>query len=155
MIDTSTNKTTRTVETTAFADIRQPPVPETILLVEDEVFVRKVAADVLESAGYRVLIARNSAEALALFRARSELVDLLLSDIVMPGMSGSELAAEFQNLCPSVRILLMSGHGGQLVSSDPLFRGENYLAKPFSVRMLLKSVRHALDSRPGKLRRAL
>ena len=80
--------------------------PETILLVEDEGFVRKVAAEVLESAGYKLVIARSSAEALEAYRRLSAPVDLLLADVVMPGMSGRDLAAEFERLCPSTRILI-------------------------------------------------
>src|SRR5271169_5407250 len=62
--------------------------PETILLVEDEGFVRKVTAEVLESAGYKVVIAGNAGEALEVYRRLSGPVDLLLADVVMPGMSG-------------------------------------------------------------------
>jgi CheY-like chemotaxis protein len=122
--------------------------PETILLVEDEGFVRKVTAEVLESAGYKVVIAHSSADALDAYRRLSLPVDLLLADIVMPGMSGRDLAAEFESLCPRARVLLMSGYAGQLASclSSPF--GKTYLAKPFSARMLLMKVREVLDTNP-------
>ena len=122
--------------------------PETILLVEDEGFVRNVAAEVLESAGYKLVIARSGTEALDGYRRLSKPVDLLLADVVMPGMSGCDLAAEFESLCPRTRVLLMSGHTGQLARCHGSAYGMTYLAKPFSVRMLLKRVREALDTNP-------
>lgn len=123
--------------------------PETILLVEDEGFVRKVAAEVLESAGYKLVIARSSAEALGAYRQLSNPVDLLLADIVMPGMSGRELAAEFEGLCPRMRVLLMSGYAGQLAWCQVSPYDKPYLAKPFSVQTLLKRVREILDTNPA------
>ena len=121
---------------------------ETILLVEDEGFVRNVAAEVLESAGYKLVIARSGAEALDSYRQLSNPADLLLADVVMPGMSGYDLAAEFESLCPRTRVLLMSGHAGQLARCKGSACGMTYLAKPFSVRMLLKRVRKVLDTNP-------
>ena len=117
------------------------------VVVEDDAFVRKVTADVLESAGYRLLIARNAAEALAAYRRRPEPVDLLLSDVVMPGMIGPELAIELQSFCPGARLLLMSGYAEQIVRCD-LSRPKQCLAKPFSTAMLLKRVREVLDTNP-------
>jgi two-component system cell cycle sensor histidine kinase/response regulator CckA len=122
-------------------------VAETILLVEDEAFVRKVAAEVLRSAGYRLVIARSAAEALEAYRKCSEPVDLLLADIVMPGMSGRELATEFNRLNPRTRVLLMSGYGQQLAGAELSPHGQ-YLAKPFSTHLLLSRVREALDAAP-------
>jgi CheY-like chemotaxis protein len=122
--------------------------PETILLVEDEGFVRKVTAEVLESAGYKVVIARSGAEALEACHRLSKPVDLLLADIVMPGMSGRDLATEFESLCPLARVLLMSGYAGQLARCQVSSYGKTYLAKPFSAQMLLKRVREILDSDP-------
>jgi two-component system cell cycle sensor histidine kinase/response regulator CckA len=115
--------------------------PETILLVEDEEFVRKATAEVLESAGYRLVVAENAAEALEVCRTCLRPVDLLLTDVVMPGMSGRDLAAEFASVCPRARILLMTGHEHQLA-------GKEHLAKPFSIRTLLNRVREALDTNP-------
>lgn len=118
---------------------------ETILLVEDEVFVRKAAAEVLESAGYRLLIAGNSAEALEVCRESAETVDLLLADVVMPGMSGHELAAKFERLYPRPRVLLMSGYAERLPRRGSSVSGNEYLAKPFSTQTLLRKVREMLD----------
>ena len=122
--------------------------PETILLVEDEGFVRKVTADVLESAGYKLVIAGSAAEALEAHRRLSTPIHLLLADVVMPGMSGCELAAEFQSLRPRIRVLLMSGYTVQLAWCHLSPYAKTYLAKPFSVHVLLRKVREVLDANP-------
>jgi CheY-like chemotaxis protein len=119
-------------------------VPETILLVEDEAFVRKVTAEVLESAGYRLVIAGDAGEALA-YRGHLAPVDLLLADVIMPGMSGCELAAELTSVYPSTRVLLMSGYTGQLIDRELPSCGWERLAKPFSIHTLLSRVREVLD----------
>lgn len=121
---------------------------ETILLVEDEAFVRNVTAEILELAGYRLVIARSAAEALALHPKSSEPVDLLLADVVMPGMSGRELAAEFEGLYPRTLVLLMSGYAEQLTMCELSPSRATYLAKPFSRQALLRKVRAVLDTSP-------
>lgn len=118
---------------------------ETILLVEDQEFVRKVTAETLELAGYRLVIAGSAAEALARYPGGGESVDLLLADVVMPGMSGRELAAEFEGLYPRTRVLLMSGYAEQLTMCELSLYRATYLAKPFSGQALLKKVRAVLD----------
>jgi CheY-like chemotaxis protein len=132
----------------AVAEAGQWGGPETILLVEDEAFVRKVTAEVLESAGYRLVMARGAAEAREAYRRGSDPVDLLLADVVMLGMSGRELAAEFANSHPRARILLMSGYSEQLALCELSPYGKPYLAKPFSMRLLLRRVREVLDTNP-------
>lgn len=117
---------------------------ETILLVEDEVFVRTVTAEVLKSAGYTVLTAGSAAEALHACR-KWQPVDLLLADIVMPGMSGCKLASEFEGLHPLGRVLLMSGYAAQLAKCESSPYRQTYLAKPFTATTLVKKVREALD----------
>ncbi len=124
---------------------------EIILLVEDEAFVRNVTAEILELAGYRLVIAKSAAEALELYGKCSEPVDLLLADVVMPGMSGRELAAEFEGSCPRTRVLLMSGYTEQLnLRESSLYRAK-YLAKPFSRQALLRKVHDVLDTSPDDL----
>jgi len=121
---------------------------ETILLVEDQVFVRKATGEVLESAGYRVVLAGSAAQARTVYRQSLAVVDLLLTDIVMPGTSGCDLAAEFAVLCPKIRLLLMSGYIEQLSSYELGPYRKQYLTKPFSVPTLLRRVREVLDSSP-------
>ena len=81
----------------------------TILLVEDEAFVREVTADILESAGYRVLKACSAAEALRVFRRYRRIVQLLLTDVVLPGQNGLDLANDLRATCPNLRTLFISG----------------------------------------------
>jgi CheY-like chemotaxis protein len=132
----------------AFAEASSWGGPETILLVEDEAFVRKVAAEILESAGYRLVIARSAAEALETYHECSKPVDLLLADVVMPGMSGRELATEFESSYPRTRVLLMSGYAEQLALCELSPYRKTYLAKPFSMPTLLRRVREVLDANP-------
>jgi two-component system cell cycle sensor histidine kinase/response regulator CckA len=133
-------------ESMAFADAGWCRGPETILLVEDEAFVRKATAEALESAGYRLVIAGSAGEALEAYQQSFRPVDLLLTDVVMPGKSGSELATEFELLCPRARVLLMSGHEERLSGSALKREGRKCLAKPFSVGVLLARVREVLDT---------
>jgi two-component system, cell cycle sensor histidine kinase and response regulator CckA len=119
---------------------------ETILLVEDEAFVREVTAEILESAGYRLMIARRASEALELYHKCSEPVDLLLADVVLPGMSGRELAKEFESTYPRPRVLLMSGYAEQLTLCESSHFGKPSLAKPFTRHALLRKVRTVLDT---------
>jgi|SRR5271170_4746204 len=117
-------------------------VGKTILLVEAEAFVRKATAEVLESAGYGVVAARSPIEALAACRRCSQVIDLLLSDVEMFGMSGSELTAELNVLCPRAQVLLMNGSKDDLAVSQ--LSCKTYLGKPFSVPVLLRKVQEAL-----------
>ena len=143
-----------TVKNTAFVEAAQWSGPETILLVEDEAFVRTATAEVLESAGYRLVIARNAAEALAAYRRCFWPVDLVLCDIVMPGMSGRELATALENFYSRARVLLMSGHAEQLAWCGSSACGKQFLAKPFSIPVLLRRVREVLDKPVGSGERA-
>jgi two-component system cell cycle sensor histidine kinase/response regulator CckA len=130
----------------AFAETGRRGGPEAILLVEDEAFVREVTAEALKSAGYRLVVARSAAEALQAYRVCATSVELLLADVVMPGMSGRELAMEFRSLNPRTRVLLMSGYAPQLALWELSPFSEKYMAKPFSMRMLLRMVRSVLDT---------
>ncbi len=132
----------------AFATVAPWGGLESILLVEDEPFVSKVTAEVLESAGYSVLIAGSGAEAKTACKGFSRPIDLLLADIVMPGMSGQELAAEFHGWCPQGRVLLISGYADRLAGCELSVYGRSYLAKPFSMESLLKRVREVLNTTP-------
>ena len=131
-----------------------PPAPgarakrggETILLVEDDDDVRDFVQFVLTQAGYRVLTAADGERGLALLAAHAGEVHLLLSDIVMPEMSGSEVAARAQALRPSVKVLHMSGYpGGRLMDHAGLPPDATFLQKPFSVETLTQAVRALLD----------
>ncbi len=118
---------------------------ETVLLVEDESLVRRAIQEALQSAGYRVITAENAACALDAYHECSVPVDLLLSDVVMPEISGHALAQSLFALCPHIRIMLMSGYIDQLSPRELSPFRKEYLAKPFSSSTLLKKIREALD----------
>lgn len=134
----------KTITGAAFANAADWSGPETILLVEDEAFVRTATTEVLESAGYRLVVAGSAAEALVAYHSCSWPVDLLLADIVMPGMDGRELATELENFHPRARVLLMSGYAEQLAGCALFPNGDECLVKPFSVHTLLSGVRKVL-----------
>jgi PAS domain S-box-containing protein len=117
-----------------------PPASATVLLVEDEQAVRKLSRRILKSAGYRCLDASDADEALALYRLHGDAVDLLLTDVVMPGMSGSELAQRIGAGRDGPPVLFMSGYPGD-TTLRPL------LEKPFERDELLAGVRDALAAR--------
>jgi two-component system, cell cycle sensor histidine kinase and response regulator CckA len=121
---------------------------ETILLVEDDSAVRSVTARVLRAAGYRVIDAENGAKALTRFRNGSGPVDLVLTDLVMPGISGHELAQELQAEAPGMKFLFTSGHTADaLVRRKVDERHLHFVGKPFTAAELTRSVRKALDGR--------
>lgn len=111
----------------------------TVLLVEDEAFVRKAGAEILEAAGYSVMVASNAEEAIATCRHSSLPIDLLLTDLIMPGMSGHELASEFTKLFPDSSVLLMTAYAEKIFGEHPTNRSI-YLAKPFSANILLQKL---------------
>jgi CheY-like chemotaxis protein len=140
----------------AEADVRRTPIPaaahgtETILLVEDEEQVRLVALNILRRRGYKVIVARDPAEALLLCETHVEPIDLLLTDVVMPQMSGPELAERLADTRPTMKILCMSGYtDDSVVRHGVLKSGMVYLQKPFTPASLTKKVRETLDGVAG------
>jgi len=114
---------------------------ETILLVEDEPAVRQLFATALTRAGYRVYEARNGEEAVKLFDAHGESIDLLLTDMRMPYMGGAELAHHLRERNKALKLICISGYAG----SAELDVSTDFLAKPFSREEMLKKVRDVLD----------
>lgn len=123
-----------------------PKGTATILLTEDEQDVREVAREFLESGGYTVMEARDGEEALGLVQKHEGAINLLVTDMVMPGMTGRELAARLKEQRPGLRILYMSGYSEQAASeslqSDPSMR---LLTKPFSRLAILRAVHELLN----------
>jgi signal transduction histidine kinase len=123
-----------------------PGGTETILLVDDEPSVRNIARIMLEAAGYVVMDAPGGEEALSIAAARWVAVSLLVTDVVMPRMSGKELARRLQEMSPAVRVLYVSGYTADVISNHGILdTGVDYLQKPFSSYELLNKVREILD----------
>jgi DNA-binding NtrC family response regulator len=120
---------------------------ETILFVEDQSFVREVTAKILLSAGYNVLVAKSATEASRAYELASGAVELLLTDVILPGENGRELAREFRRQNPLLCVLLISGYAEQMVKSETESEFGGCLPKPFSIRTLLQRVREVLDTR--------
>jgi PAS domain S-box-containing protein len=119
---------------------------ETVLLVEDHDQVLRLAKAVLERLGYRVLEARSGGQALEILAAGEGDLDLLLTDVVMPGMSGPELATKAKEIRPGLKVLFMSGYPGDMVSQRGVMEDRQaLLSKPFSAEDLAARVRHTLD----------
>jgi PAS domain S-box-containing protein len=118
---------------------------ETVLVVEDQDGLRDLIAEMLEDAGYDVLTACDGQAALSTSQAASRPIDLLVTDVVMPGMSGIELARRLRDACPRLRVLLMSGYASGVVDArgEP-WSGPSVLEKPFTRTALLERVRQAL-----------
>jgi CheY-like chemotaxis protein len=122
------------------------PGNETILIVEDQDAVREIAASVLEKAGYLVMKAEDGSEALRKARAHRGRIDLLLSDVVMPEMSGPEVAERLLRRHPAMKVLFMSGYAGSVVDRFKLEEaGHNVLQKPFTAHDLSRRIREMLD----------
>ena len=122
-------------------DASTPGGFETILLVEDDAAVREIVVEFLRSAAYYVLEARDANDALAIVRRESRPVDLLVSDIVLPGQNGPALACTLRNFAPQMRTLFISGYPSDSIGGTG---SPSFLAKPFSRAALLQAVRRAL-----------
>ncbi len=122
---------------------------ETIMVVEDTPGVRELASRVLQRRGYRILQAESGEQAIqraALFEAK---IDLLLTDVVMPGINGRELYRRLGAERPALRVLYMSGYSNEVIAlHGVLEQGVAYLQKPFSVEKLARKVREVLDEPP-------
>jgi len=117
----------------------------TILLVEDELSVRRLVSQMLMLTGYSVLEAANGPEALQLMEKQPVEIDLLLTDVVMPFMNGGELAERLARIYPRMRVLFTSGYMDDVVVQKVVALGAQFLPKPFSPAILVKKVREVLE----------
>ena len=139
-------------EEKSLADWEPEAVPvgtETVLLVEDEASVRMLSRQALAALGYTVLDAAHGVEAMSRLKAHGQKIHLLISDMVMPGMGGSQLVEQVRALHPEIQVLLISGYSGEalLRHGGPL-PGANFLQKPFTTTTLAIRVREILDGHP-------
>jgi two-component system cell cycle sensor histidine kinase/response regulator CckA len=122
---------------------------ETVLLVEDEDALRRAEAEFLTLRGYTVLEARDGLDALSVTKNHGSTIHLAITDVVMPHMSGGELANELDTLRPETRVLFVSGYAGQTVLDHKVVDVENnFLQKPFTLTQLASKVRMILDHTP-------
>jgi two-component system cell cycle sensor histidine kinase/response regulator CckA len=134
-----------------------PSGSETLLLVEDEAFVRELVREFLQSSGYTVIEASSAEEALEIVgNPETPPIDLLVTDVVLPGLNGARLAEQLKAKMPRLEALYISGYPG-----DSMFRGElfdpgpAFLAKPFTRHVLMRKVREILNARPPVAARVL
>ncbi|HEX4995632.1 MAG TPA: response regulator [Methylomirabilota bacterium] len=121
---------------------------ETILVVDDEAQVRTLARDILLGAGYRVLEAEDGEQALRVAEDHPGAIHVLLTDIMMPGINGKELADRFLAARPDAKAIFMSGRAAEVISdAGVLIPVDAFLAKPFTVERLLNKVRERLEYR--------
>lgn len=132
----------------AFAGDSQAAKTPVILLVEDESIVREVTREVLEHAGYQVLESPGPDEALRLAREHQGEIGLLLTDVVMPGMNGADLAQRLQSRRPDLITVFMSGYAEDVVVRQMKQRAALHIQKPFTVDVLLSRIAEALGKHP-------
>jgi CheY-like chemotaxis protein len=118
-----------------------------VLLVEDEPGVRLLAETVLRKLGYKVLVADCGEAALEIWREKQGSIDILLTDVIMPQMSGGDLAHKLRKMNPRLKILFMSGYTDDMIASHGVLAGETQLLqKPFTAEALGRRLRGVLDA---------
>jgi CheY-like chemotaxis protein len=127
-------------------DGREHMGSETILLTEDEAIVRTLVREILVDGGYNVIEADSAAAALSICDTYEDRIDLLLTDVVMPKMGGSELSAKVTEILPNIRVLFMSGYTDDSIADLGVLKSNtSFIEKPFSPESLCRKVREALE----------
>jgi PAS domain S-box-containing protein len=152
----STGQTLSAAVATAAEPHAVEPGTETILLVEDEANLRYLARQYLEKQGYKVIEAADGAVAMQIAVAHEGVIHLLLTDVIMPGMNGRELAQRISEIRPNVKILYMSGYTENVVGHNGMLdAGVRLLQKPFNLRDLKFRVREVLETIPASQEAAM
>jgi CheY-like chemotaxis protein len=119
---------------------------ETVLLVEDEEMVRKLASELLEESGYVVMSAGGGEEAINFANQHKDRIDLLITDVVMPKISGKEVAAQLKKIHPETKVLFMSGYTDEAIVHHGIVDSDiAFIQKPFSQNALAQKIREVLD----------
>ena len=120
--------------------------PKTVLIVEDDMAVRKAVRFILHKCGYRVLEAGDDVEAMDVFQGHGSMVDLLLTDVLLPGLSGLELAGKLREEQPELKVLYVSGYSQRaVVDQEVSHKGSDFLRKPFSLDELQIKVQEMME----------
>jgi two-component system, cell cycle sensor histidine kinase and response regulator CckA len=120
---------------------------ETVLLVEDEASLREILREVLDANGYTVLVGRDGADALQLAVAHAGPIQLMVTDVIMPGVTGPKIAELLAPTRPEMKVLFISGYSDESVTRHGLVGpGRAFLSKPFGPELLLRRVRESLDA---------
>jgi two-component system cell cycle sensor histidine kinase/response regulator CckA len=128
------------------AHIAEKTRRETILVAEDDAGVRALVVQVLRDAGYDVIDSTTAEEAQRVVRDPTRTIDLLITDVLMPGVSGPDLAQELSTHHGQAKVLYVSGFTGSHLVEHKLTGSQRFLAKPFTVEQLLANVRAAIES---------
>ena len=119
---------------------------ETVLLVEDEKMVRELAERILTEFGYKVLVAENGEVAKQIFEQQKEKIQIVVTDIIMPGISGRDLAAHIKKENPDIKLLYISGYSDEaILHHNKIDNGSEFLQKPFTAQKFVRRVRQILD----------
>jgi len=132
---------------TELFECREVRGSETVLVVEDDESVRECSVEFLSSVGYQVLAAASGEEAVALAARHKGKIDLMLADVVMPGVNGTKLALSLAETRPDMKVLFVSGHGGTVARLKGVETGAQFLEKPYPFALLATTVRKMLE--PG------
>ena len=120
---------------------------ETILIAEDNTEVRNLLKEILSKAGYRINEASDGGEAIAIFHKNRDDINLLILDVIMPGMNGKEAYEEIKKLKPDIKVIFMSGYNADVIHKRGMLEvGLNFISKPIAPGELLKKVREILDT---------
>ena len=120
--------------------------PETVMFVDDEEMIVEVGEEILKALGYSVLLCRSGEEAIDIYKKKKEEIDIIVLDMIMPGMGGGETYDRFRQINPGVKVLLSSGYSINGKAKDILDRGCNqFIQKPFNIKELSQKLREVLD----------
>jgi len=120
--------------------------PETVMFVDDEEMIVEVGEEILKALGYSVLLCRSGEEAIDVYKKKKEEIDIIVLDMIMPGMGGGETYDRFRQINPGVKVLLSSGYSINGKAKDILDRGCNqFIQKPFNIKELSQKLREVLD----------